>query len=407
VFVSRDAMTPALTGVSSDDQTSGAPRRPDLPALTGLRFLAAAAVVLFHYRSQISELLPPFGALEPITAAGYLGVDLFFVLSGFILTYNYLDWFRRLEPRAYLRFLGFRFARIYPIHLFTIGFLALPVFVAIALGEPLSHPESFSVEELLRNLLLIQGWTRPTQLSWNYPSWSISAEWFAYLLFPLVAFCIARLRSPALLVVSAFAAIALQRWISAAFGLGDSALVRISGEFLMGCLIGQLVLIGWRPRWRWQSLSFLCAILIVAGVVFLPAVGLDRNWVILLFGPCLLALALGAGHGDSWLGNRPMVFLGDASYALYMIHALVGDTAFGLAPASSLATAPLVLRAGVVSVVLLAMLGTAAFTFLVLERPSRRYLRLWVQRRLRHSATAFRGVYSRDKIAIRNVAPQR
>jgi len=183
-----------------------------------LRFIAAAAIVLFHYRSQMTELVPAFAVLEPIAAAGYLGVDLFFVLSGFILTYNYLDWFQRLERRAYLRFLGFRFARIYPVHLFTIGFLALPLVLAIALGESLSHPENFSVEDLVRNLLLIHAWTTATLLNWNYPSWSISAEWFAYLLFPVVAFVIVRLRSPSVLLVSAFAAVALQLSLGSAFG---------------------------------------------------------------------------------------------------------------------------------------------------------------------------------------------
>jgi peptidoglycan/LPS O-acetylase OafA/YrhL len=357
--------------------------KPDLPALTGLRFVAATAVVFYHYRSQITDLLPAFGALEPITSAGYLGVDLFFVLSGFILTYNYLETFRRIERRAYLRFLGFRLARIYPVHLFTILFLALPLWLAVAMGERLSHPENFTTGDLIQNLLLIHAWTRPIHVSWNYPSWSISAEWFAYLLFPIVAFFIVRLRSAAVLVISALAVFALQAWVSGAFGLGDSALVRVSGEFLMGCLLGRLFLTGWRPTWTRSWLALAGTVLIVVGLLLLPALGLDRGWVVVLFGPTILALALGAGHGDSWLAHRPVVFIGEASYTLYMVHAIVGDTIFGLAPMSSFATEPLMLRAGVAAAALLAMLGVATAVFIAVERPTRRLVRLAVERSLR------------------------
>ncbi len=325
----------------------------------------------------MTELVPAFAVLEPIAAAGYLGVDLFFVLSGFILTYNYLDWFQRLERRAYLRFLGFRFARIYPVHLFTIGFLALLLVLAIALGESLSHPENFSVEDLVRNLLLIHAWTTATLLNWNYPSWSISAEWFAYLLFPVVAFVIVRLRSPSVLLVSAFAAVALQLSLGSAFGF-DFPLLRISGEFLMGCLVGRLFLLGWRAPGSWQILSLVCAVLIAAGAAVLPALGLDRNWVVLLFGPSILALA----HGDGWLGNRPMVVLGDASYALYMVHAIVGDTMLGLAPPSSFVSASLAVRASFLGIVLFTMIGIALVVLLVIERPSRRLIRRAVERGL-------------------------
>jgi peptidoglycan/LPS O-acetylase OafA/YrhL len=332
-------------------------RRSDIPSLTGLRFVAAAAVVIHHYRQEITELVPAFGFLEPVTAPGNLGVDLFFVLSGFILTYNYLHWFRRLELRPYLRFLGLRLARIYPVHIFTLCLLTIPVIAISALGEPLPHPESYSAVEFLRNVLLINGWTPITVYSWNYVSWSISAEWFAYLLFPLLAFGIVRLQSPILLISSAFGIIAFKVWVIGAFGLGDYALVQIAGDFLMGCFLGQLFLMGWRPAWRWHRLSALCGILIVAIVVGFPVIGLDYNWVVVLFGPLILALALGS-QSHSWLATRPMIFLGDASYALYMIHAIIGQILFGLV-SGPVATAPLAARIAAVVMVLLTIVGCA------------------------------------------------
>jgi peptidoglycan/LPS O-acetylase OafA/YrhL len=105
--------------------------------------------------------------------------------------------------------------------------------------------------------------------------------------------------------------------------------------------------------------------------------------VAVLFGPTILALAIGAEDRGSWLARRPVVFLGDASYALYMVHAIIGDTAFGLAPASSFATAPLLLRASVVAAVLLAMLAAAAAIYIAIERPTRKLVRLTVERSLR------------------------
>jgi peptidoglycan/LPS O-acetylase OafA/YrhL len=356
--------------------------KPDLPALTGLRFIAAAAVVFYHYGAQITDLLPAFGMLGPITSAGYLGVDLFFVLSGFILTYNYMESFRRIERRTYLRFLGFRLARIYPVHLFTIAFLALPLLLTVALGQPLSHPENFSIGDLIQNLLLVHAWPRPMHLSWNYPSWSISAEWFAYLLFPMVAFLIVRLRSPTVLVVGAIAAFVVQWSISASLGVADSTLLRVSGEFLTGCFFGRLFLLGWRPTWTMSRPAFASTCLIVAGLLFLPALGLDRGFAAVLFGPTIFALALGAEERGSWLARRPMVFLGNASYALYMVHAIIGDTAFGLA-ASSFTTAPLMLRASFVAAVLLVMLAVAAAIFIAFERPTRKLVRLAVERSFR------------------------
>jgi peptidoglycan/LPS O-acetylase OafA/YrhL len=356
-------------------------RRPDLPSLTGLRFVAAAAVVVHHYRQEITALVPAFGFLEPVTGPGNLGVDLFFVLSGFILSYNYLHWFERFELRAYLRFLGFRLARIYPVHVFALGLLVVPVVTMNVLGEPLDHPEAFSAFEFLRSVLLINGWTPITNYSWNYVSWSVSAEWFAYLLFPLLAFGIVRLRSPILLISSAFGIIAFKVWVIGAFSLGDFALLQIAGDFLMGCFLGRLLLIGWRPAWRWHRLSALCGVLVVAIVVSFPLFGLDYNWVVVLFGPLILALALGTPQKASWLATRPMVFLGDASYALYMIHAIVGQIAFRVV-SGPIATAPEAVRVAVVVMVLLAIVGCAVVVFVMLERPSRGFLRRAVERGL-------------------------
>src|SRR3954451_12303223 len=100
--------------------------RPRLSALTGLRFVAAAHVVGYHYLRQAFSTAP--AALQNVLAGGDAAVSLFFVLSGFILTYTYVEQAPRLGARA---FWGARFARIYPVYL--LAFLAIAPLVAISL----------------------------------------------------------------------------------------------------------------------------------------------------------------------------------------------------------------------------------------------------------------------------------
>ena len=100
-------------GVHADRPRAGG-RRDDIRSLTGLRGVAAWWVVLYHF----NELLPVsvHGWPTALLGRGYLAVDLFFILSGFIIAYNYLDGFSAFDPRKYLHFLGVRIARIYPLH---------------------------------------------------------------------------------------------------------------------------------------------------------------------------------------------------------------------------------------------------------------------------------------------------
>jgi peptidoglycan/LPS O-acetylase OafA/YrhL len=133
-----------------------------LPALTSLRFFAAAAIVAFH-------IMPMHGIPRNLALAN--GVSFFFVLSGFILTYNYRDLSGRLR-----QFYIARFARLWPVHVLT---LCLAVLLIPFKGGPF---------DLVLNLLLVHAWVpvRETVFSFNGVSWSVSAEVFFYLAFPLL-----------------------------------------------------------------------------------------------------------------------------------------------------------------------------------------------------------------------------
>ncbi|MDP9837914.1 peptidoglycan/LPS O-acetylase OafA/YrhL [Neorhizobium huautlense] len=139
-----------------------------IDTLTSLRFLAAASVVVAH---MMGSIVPPFFSGAPLA----LGVSFFFVLSGFILTYAYQG---RFDAR---RFYISRFARLWPVHIVTglLAFVLLSPFLA-------KHPEWLAPS--IANVLLLHAWVPVVGyvFSHNAVSWSISAEMFFYLLFPVV-----------------------------------------------------------------------------------------------------------------------------------------------------------------------------------------------------------------------------
>jgi len=151
-----------------------------LSALTALRFFGAAAIVLHHTRGYMGIPLTFWQSV-----ALPQGVSLFFVLSGFILTYAYRD----LDRRGVGHFLIRRFARIWPMHIAT---FLLAIFVTwMSSRSPVKGPPigvAFSSDAALWNLTLFHAWIPSTRimLSFNAVSWSLSVEWFFYLCLPLL-----------------------------------------------------------------------------------------------------------------------------------------------------------------------------------------------------------------------------
>lgn len=372
-------MNSAGTRVVEGHRSAEGPRA-SIDALTGIRFFAAAAVVLFHYRGELETLFPSLRSLSVFSNAGFLGVDLFFVLSGFILTYNYLPTFERWDRRAYMRFLGLRLARLYPLHLFTLGVLGVLLGVAASRGV-MPRSEGFSLGSLLQNLLLVQAWFS-TAHTWNGPAWSISAEWFAYLAFPLVALALNRVRTPRAAVLGAALSFAGMLLAFACLGFPHLPLLQIGGEFLAGAFLGRLHLLGSRPSRAWDRLSLL-TVLALGGLVWgLTAAHVHLMLVAPMFGLLIMAVAQARGRLAAWLGTPRLVFWGEASYALYMTHEVVHLVGLKTLPMASFATEPTVIRLAVALGYGGVILGCAALTYRLVERPSRRFLR----RHLLHSA---------------------
>ncbi|MEI9849679.1 MAG: acyltransferase [Sphingomonas sp.] len=191
----------------------------ELRALTSVRGLAAWMVVLFHIRLSMPAVPEPVLA---VLAKGYLAVDFFFLLSGFVIWLSYAGRIREGGPGAVPEFLRRRLARIWPLHLFVLGSAVLLALMLAATGREAAH---FPFAELPLHVLLLQNWGFTSGLTWNDPAWSISCELGAYLLFPLLALAIDWRRVPAPAILAAIAALlVLLHAVFAAHGVvGDRA----------------------------------------------------------------------------------------------------------------------------------------------------------------------------------------
>lgn len=297
--------------------------KPAIASLTGIRALAAFLVLFLHADQNI-----PVGMIQTIgvVSRGYLGVDLFFLLSGFILTYVYFDSLQRPTGRTFAIFMWHRFIRLYPVHIAVLVALVAVVLGAGRLGLNLRSPEAFQLSELPWQILLLHAWGVTDQVSWNVPSWSISAEWFAYLCFPLVVAGLGRVRKPCVLLliaVTSLGAIALifslAGWGLSGAWIAPSALVRIAGSFVCGAALCRYATL--RHALESKS-SFNDVVALIALLAFLigPSFGAPDFALIALLAIFIGALAMSSGVTAKLFSLAPLVWLGEISYSLYMVH---------------------------------------------------------------------------------------
>ncbi len=355
------------------------PIQPSAPhylrPLTGIRALAALLVLGTHTEQNVPL---GFGALLPLFSHGYLGVDLFFVLSGFIITHVYLASLAAPSRQAVQIFLWHRFIRLYPVHVTVLIGLLMMVYVAHALHISLNEPDQWRGSALLWHLTLLHAWGVLEVTGWNQPSWSISAEWFAYLLFPLLALALILIRDRLTALLAAVAALAAMAAIFAVTGwslineLGAPSLLRISGEFLCGAALCRAVALG--KGEATMSGDGLGAGALLAFVVGASA-GLADMALIVFLAILIFGAATSTGPFARFLGSRPLVWLGEISYSLYMVHfplliairrfwERLGFGAWGT-PAHSLAAA----------ITVAFVIAVAAALFYLVERPARTRLR--------------------------------
>ncbi len=365
--------------------------------MTGLRIVAAVWVVAFHFHfTALPGVAEVSALLGPLVTQGSLGVDLFFVLSGFVIAHTYLDVLGpRLRLRAAGRFVWARAGRMWPAYFLVFNLFGVWMVARSVLGSNPSEVAFQAVQptlsggEWLQQALLVQMWNQPflDGASWVGPTWSISAEWLAYLLFPLTALVFFRLRRLPVPVL-ALGAVALMSPMATAFALVGSPyypfswLVRIVCGFSAGVLT-LLVVRRLRGHERDRRVASALAGAAIAGIVAALSAGAVLGAgavgaVTLLFPVLVGSLALADRGPARLLGSRPMVHGGRISYALYLVHiplfevfwlALRRDGGDGFLAAGSM-TAHLVALG-----VLIATVPAAHLLFVLVEQPARRWMR--------------------------------
>ena len=293
-------------------------RAVTIDPLTSLRFFAAAMVVANHLPATRDHLPSLFGQHA---------VTFFFVLSGFILTYVHWDDFREgaLKMQAARRFWLRRFARIYPLQL-----LMLLVF---ALWGP--HLETNTPTAFVLQLGLLQSWVPSLLFSFNQPAWSISDEAFFYAVFPFVALGLARARPTVAQCILAACIIVLPTMlVVSAVHVPNQAVMYNSlyfpltqvPFFLCGVLVArvfarselQLPTALWTLAEIVLCAGFLAAALVPISQPLAPTVVTAPLAILMVF-----VFAHSRGLLSRVLSVRPLVYLGEVSFAIYMVHLII------------------------------------------------------------------------------------
>jgi peptidoglycan/LPS O-acetylase OafA/YrhL len=385
----------------------------DIPPLTGLRFFAAFFVVLGHAAETFAHFSPP-PALTLSILGGLLsvGMSLFFVLSGFVIHYNYADLVRSGSTRSLAKFLVARFARLYPLYL-------LFLIAVVITGWT---PEDFPV--LPYYLTFSQSWTYIlydhksliSHMRYAAVTWSISSEWFFYLCYPAIAWLLFRFRAkgPAILALVFIAGQALSYfdpqvihrlanavWGSAATDPSDgnnmfyawflnySPFGRLH-EFIMGVLAAQLF-ITWsnraptpkETRYGYIILSLALAALILIhyalhvfnGTRYYRYLAAASPLVIAFSVACIVFACSRYKTMVSWfLSTRPLILAGEASYSIYLFHifALQSIAVPNALPINNMFIAYILSRFAVVAVFLILI---SMGMYQVVEVPCRKLIR--------------------------------
>jgi peptidoglycan/LPS O-acetylase OafA/YrhL len=332
--------TEALTAVSATQPVASgtAPRparKPPLPALTGIRTLLAIFIILFHFTP------PHLGPLYPIIDNAYVFVGFFFLISGFILTYNYADRAMTLSKRE---FWLARFSRLYPVYI-----LVLAISIPMLSDEWLARSHQEFWRGVILTPFLLQGWSPTLATFGNTVAWTLSCEVMFYMAFPfLVYFWATRmswLNTPVRLIVLFFAL-----W---GFGLTPHLLYahfnpdHLAGPvdrysstwilrfikytpppyvctFLAGVTLGKLHPV--LPLTSRQRLAVAITALTLLGLFFYtgtanrtPYLYLHGGLLVPLFSLLIIGLA-GPNIISSLFSIRPLVLLGEATFALYLLH---------------------------------------------------------------------------------------
>ncbi|TCM57769.1 peptidoglycan/LPS O-acetylase OafA/YrhL [Rhizobium sp. PP-F2F-G48] len=357
-------------------------------ALDSWRGIAALLVALFHFQAAGYFYAVPF------VRNGNLAVPFFFVLSGFVITHAYrasLD-----GPQEGLRFMIRRFGRLYPLHIVTLGILILLETAKLYLsshgyhGSEAPFAGTNDVPSLVANMFLLQAIIPFPELTWNAPSWSISTEFYTYLIFVAVVLGFGTYRQWGAVIMFAASGLLLfwlddiQTTLNLASGLG---LVQCVFGFFTGNLTYDLYLrLRDKPYLTGTAPELVATTIMVLLFWFKPRyVAAD----IIAFGVAILLFSFERGQISRLLRVRPLLLLGTLSYSIYLVHFIVFTILFAAVRIAQGRLGVDLIRfdglhdrldfgpAGLMDLVALAYIGVvlmfATITYRFVEEPGRRF----------------------------------
>jgi peptidoglycan/LPS O-acetylase OafA/YrhL len=328
-----------------------------------LRIASSYMIILYHFQNQMS-----FGEATATVRARFegftLAVDLFFFISGFVISSVYSG--KVSNASTFGKFMGKRVARLVPLHWATFAVFA-GFGILNAMGHlPSNHPEIYDVKCAIPNLLLLHAFGICRSLTFNYVSWSISAEMGMYLLFPILALIAVKRRVAPLVVVAIIGLLTIASartgaWLEWSFDLG---VVRALPSFLLGMGAFQyraaLARLPWASGW-----------LLVACIAFVAGCLLQWPKLLLLaFVYCIGALGIAASEQPSSRIARRLAPLGQLTYSLYMLHPLIQSVLLTGIGAGLLKLRGVPMNLFVIGTMVL-MVPIAWLSLVLFERPAR------------------------------------
>lgn len=297
------------------------------PMLDSIRGLAALFVVVLHYSTYLFPKVGEFiSSFTPLVEKSYLFVDMFFVLSGYVLALNYYGLYSKsFSFGQYINFIKKRFIRLYPVHLVS---LLLLVFLYWGLESQLNIIDShFKNITNLNTFILNLGMLHSSGLfargcyectSWNYPAWSISSEWIIYFFMPIL-FLLAKRFKKLLYLSTTILLLGLYLLIEAPLGSLDFASLPALYRCLVGVLLGISIYIFRNLKIKSSPLQV--NFIFILSMVSLHFIQVDTVIVILFSILIFTIVNLGSQH--HWLESNFLVWLGKRSYSIYMFHAVL------------------------------------------------------------------------------------
>lgn len=366
----------------------------NLPNLTPLRGFAAMVVVIFHF----NEIAVQFVSQEQtmLLRKCYLMVDLFFIMSGFIMLHVYGESFSKsLHAKNFGTFIKARFARLYPLHLFTLLAAIILFYVSTAPVDSVSA-RIFNPMAIITNLLMLHSCGFHDIFTWNVPSWSISAEWWAYMVFPFLAILLSKNKRVGLFVI---VFLALTFYFSIIYLLPRtnpfapnipylSHDLDVTFDFgylrgLAGFMMGMLVYVGYQNKkishlFSKDIVGFCCIIVLLSLMHF----GLNDLVYIPLFMLLVLSFSANEGFIAKMCSLKILQYLGDISYSIYMVHVLIifyaGDyflKTLGITfKVNEAHQVPFYTGLMASILFLLVVIVVSSITYYIVEKPCRRWL---------------------------------